>query len=105
MLSLFRFLSWNYNRKMVHQLSGTYQYSLNDTFRLTYQLRSDNTFLIKSPQLTTSGTWAIAPNTYFITFYDQDKKELTRSIFKMTPNRASLLFLNNKDTIELVKQD
>ncbi len=105
MLSLFRFLSWNYNRKMMPKVSGTYQYSLNDTFRLTYQLKSDNTFSINNPQMTTSGTWAIETNTYLITFYDQDKKELTRSMLKLTSNKPSLLFLNNKDTIELVKQE
>ncbi len=105
MLSLFRFVSWNYNRKMMPKISGTYQYSLNDTFRLTYQLRSDNTYMIKSPALTASGTWAIESNTKLITFYDQDKKELTRSLLKLTSIKPSLLFLNNKDTIELVKQD
>ena len=104
-LSLFRFLSWNYNRKMMPKISGTYQYSFNDTFRLTYELRSDNTFLINSPQMTASGTWAIETNTYLITFYDQNKKELTRSLFELTPDKSALLFLNNKDTIQLVKQD
>ena len=104
-LSLFQFLSWNYNRKMMPKISGTYQYSFNDTFRLVYQLKSDNTFSIKSPRMTASGTWAIETNTYLITFYDQDKKELTRSLFKLTPTRSALLFLNNKDTIELVKQE
>lgn len=105
MLSLFKYVSWNYNRKMMPKISGTYQYSLNDTFRLTYELRSDNTFLVKSPLMTASGTWAIEPNTYLITFYDQEKKELTRSMLKMTQTKPSLLFLNNKDTIELVKRD
>ena len=104
-LSLFRFLDWNYNRKMMPKVSGTYQYSLNDTFRLVYELRPNNTFLINSPQLTTSGTWSIGTNTYLITFYDQNKNELTRSLFKLSPNHCSLLFLNNKDTIELVKRN
>jgi hypothetical protein len=104
-LSLFRFLSWNYNRKMMPKISGRYEYSFNDTFQLVYQLRSDNTYSIKSPRTTASGTWAIATNTYLITFYDQDKKEMTRSQFKSTPTKSALLFLNNKDTIELVKQE
>lgn len=105
MLSLFKYLSWNYNRKMMPTIAGTYQYSLNDTFQLTYELRRDNTYLIKSPLMTASGTWTIETNTYLITFYDQQKKELTRSMVKMTAARPSLLFLNNKDTIELIKRE
>lgn len=105
MLSLFRFLSWNYNRKMIPKVSGTYQYSFNDTFRLTAVLKKDNTFVLQSPLLDTSGTWKIETNTYFITFYGKGKKELTRTTLKITPTKSSLFFLNNKDTIELVKQN
>jgi len=105
LLSLFRFLSWNYNRKMMPQVSGTYQYSLNDTFRLTTVLRKDNTFSIHSPLIDTSGTWTIETNSYFITFYGKDKKELTRTTLRITPTKSSLFFLNGKDTIQLVKQD
>ncbi len=44
-------------------------------------------------------------NSLLITFFDRDKKVLTRSLLKLTPAKHSLLFLNNKDTIEMVKQD
>jgi hypothetical protein len=104
-LSLFRLQDWNYNRKMMPKVSGTYQYSFNDSLRLTYELRSDNSFLVTSPRMTDSGTWAIGTNTYLISFYDRNKKELTRSLFKWTPATSALLFLNNKDTIELIKRN
>jgi hypothetical protein len=104
MISLFRFSDWRYNRKMMPSIAGKYQYSFNDTFRLIYVLRSDNTFVIKSPTINDSGTWAIGANTYIIRFYHPDKIEFTRSFFKMTSAKPSLLFLNGKDTIELIKQ-
>jgi len=104
MISLFRFSDWRYNRKMMPIIAGTYQYSLNNTFRLTYELRSDNTFSIKSPILNDSGTWAIGANTYIIRFYHPDKIEFTRSFLKMTSTEPSLLFLNGRDTIELIKR-
>jgi hypothetical protein len=77
---------------MIPKVSGTYQYSFNDTFRLTYELRSDNTFLVNNPEMTASGTWTIGTNTYLITFFDQNKKELTRSLFKWTPDKSALIF-------------
>lgn len=104
MISLFHFSDWRYNRKMMPSIAGMYQYTLNDTFRLTYELRSDNTFVIKSPTITDSGTWAIGANTYLIRFYHPDKIEFTRSLLKMTSAEPSLLFLNGRDTIELIKQ-
>ena len=69
------------------------------TFRLTYELRSDNTFVIKSPTITDSGTWVIGANTYLIRFYHPDKIEFTRSLLKMTSAEPSLLFLNGRDTL------
>jgi len=89
---------------MMPSIAGTYQYSFNDTFQLTYVLRSDNTFVIKSPTINDSGTWAIGANTYLIRFYHPGKKEFTRSFFKMTSAEPSLLFLYGKDTIQLIKQ-
>ena len=68
MISLFRFSDWRYNRKMVPSVAGTYQYSFNDTFRLTYVLRSDNTFVIKSPTINDSGTWAIEAHLPFANY-------------------------------------
>jgi hypothetical protein len=104
MIGLFRFSDWRYNRKMMPGMAGTYQYSFNDTFRLTYELRSDNTFVIKSPTITDSGAWAIGANIYVIRFYHPDKIEFTRSSLKMNSTEPSLLFLNGRDTIQLIKQ-
>ena len=68
MNSLFRFSDWRYNRKMVPSVARTYQYSFNDTFRLTFVLRSDNTFVIKSPTINDSGTWAIEAHLPFANY-------------------------------------
>jgi hypothetical protein len=103
MLTLFRFANRRYNNKMMPILTGTYQYIANDTFRVTYELKGDNTFLIKSPSLRDSGTWTIDPNAYLIHFYHPDKTEFTRSGVKMTGGDPSLIFLNGADTIEMTK--
>jgi hypothetical protein len=105
MLSLFRYLKWDYNRKMMPTIAGTYQHTFNDTFRVVYQIGSDNTYSIKSPTIDAFRTWAIESNSLLITFFDPDKKVLTRSLLKLTPTKPSLLFLNKKDTVEMIKQD
>jgi len=104
-LSLFKFLTWNYNRKMIPQVSGTYLYSFNDSTHIIYNLKTDNTFIFQSSDKTINGTWEIATNTYLITFYDQDKHEFTRSVLQITPTNKALVFLNNKDTIRLLKEE
>jgi hypothetical protein len=104
-LSLVKFLAWNYNRKMIPQVAGTYLYSFNDSTRVNYVLNTDNTFIFQSPNRTVNGTWAIATNTHQITFFDQDKHEFTHSVLQISSTEKALVFLNNKDTIRLVKQD